>query len=67
MRYGSEEKTNMKWVNLYGGPNGKSGVVFLHMKANTQDACGWKGRILVAYYCHDTKIAISKIIDIPKN
>jgi hypothetical protein len=67
MRYGSEEKTNMKWVNLYGGPNNKSGVVFEHMNANPEDASEWKGRILVAYYCHDTKIAVSKIIDIPKN
>lgn len=67
MKHNTEEKTKMKWVNLYGGPLGKSGVVFEHMNANPEDASEWKGRILVSYYCHDTKIAVSKIVDIPKN
>jgi len=67
MRYGSEEKTHMKWVNLYGGPNGKKGIVFEHMNSNPEDASEWKGRILVAYYCQKIKIPVSKIIDIPKD
>jgi len=60
MRYGSEEKTRMKWVNLYGDPNRKSGIVFEHMNTNPEDTSDWKGRILVAFYCNNTKSRLIK-------
>jgi len=45
----------MRWINLYGAPLGRSGENTNKMNNNPEFASTWKGRILVQYFAEDTK------------
>ena len=51
-------KPQMKWINLYGAPVGRSGSNTDKMNNNPECASTWKGRILVEYHCEDFKYPV---------
>ena len=62
-----ETKSQLRWLNLYGGPNDKSGATKKWMDNNPHGATEWKGRILVEYYCEEDKYPKSKMIKLKQD
>jgi len=67
LKYEGEENSMVKWINLYGAPQGYSGSNASSMNTDPSTATKWKGRILVEYFCEDIKHPLCKRSDITDN
>jgi hypothetical protein len=57
----------VKWINLYGAPEGYGGNLYPEAAKMNQDptvATNWRGRILVEYFCEDVRHPLCKRTDI---
>ena len=59
-----KQKTQCKWINLFGAPVGRSGKNSSEMNRDPATASNWKGRLLVEYWCEDFKYPVYKVQNI---
>ena len=67
MKYDSEENKCTKWVNLYGAPQGYMGSNVDKMNEDPELATKWKGKILMEYFCEESKYPVLKLRNLPDN
>lgn len=64
LKYNTSENPDnslIKWINLYGAPEGYSGATCNKMNEDPAEASAWKGRILVEIFVKECKYPIMKI------
>ena len=64
LKYNTSDDPNnslIKWINLYGAPEGYSGATCNKMNEDPSEASAWKGRILVEIFVKECKYPIMKI------
>ena len=56
-----EGPSRLNWINLYGPPQDTSGEHADEMKRDETKASKWAGRVLVEYFCMDSKYPVYKV------